>query len=117
MRTLLGGLFIAGAVVLAICVLAPKRKRAEEPPPLPASPKAAETTEGKAPVPKPARNFSIKRTKSEVGYVYWILEGYGRYKCFILCDTWEEAVATAKTRLEEIDGVESEAPVTASALA
>jgi hypothetical protein len=53
-----------------------------------------------------ARNFSIKRTKSEVGYVYWILEGYGKYKCFILCDSWDEAVEQAKAKLAEIDGAE-----------
>ncbi len=46
------------------------------------------------------RQFSIKRTKSEVGYVYWILEGHGKYKCFVLCDTWEEAMEQAKTRLD-----------------
>jgi hypothetical protein len=48
---------------------------------------------------KTERHFSIKRTKSEVGYVYWILEGYGKYKCFVLCDSWDEAVAQAKARL------------------
>ncbi len=46
------------------------------------------------------RQFSIKRTKSEVGYVYWILEGYGKHKCFVLCDTWEEAMEQAKHRLD-----------------
>jgi hypothetical protein len=46
------------------------------------------------------RQFSIKRTKSEVGYVYWILEGFGKHKCFVLCDTWEEAMEQAKTRLD-----------------
>jgi hypothetical protein len=46
------------------------------------------------------RQFSIKRTKSEVGYVYWILEGYGKHKCFVLCDTWEEAMEQAKARLD-----------------
>ena len=49
---------------------------------------------------KADRQFSIKRTKSEVGYVYWILEGYGKHKCFVLCDTWEEAMEQAKTRLD-----------------
>ncbi len=48
---------------------------------------------------KTERHFSIKRTKSEVGYVYWILEGYGKYKCFVLCDSWDEAVAQAKAKL------------------
>jgi hypothetical protein len=46
------------------------------------------------------RQFSIKRTKSEVGYVYWILEGYGKHKCFVLCDSWEEAMEQAKSRLD-----------------
>jgi hypothetical protein len=46
------------------------------------------------------RQFSIKRTKSEVGYVYWILEGFGKHKCFVLCDTWEEAMEQAKARLD-----------------
>lgn len=46
------------------------------------------------------RQFSIKRTKSEVGYVYWILEGYGKHKCFVLCDTWEEAMEQVKNRLD-----------------
>jgi len=67
----------------------------------------------KAPSPssmmRPAQNradrqFSIKRTKSEVGYVYWILEGYGKHKCFVLCDTWEEAMEQAKTRLDSDSG-------------
>lgn len=53
----------------------------------------------------PERNFSIKRTKSEVGYVYWILEGYGKYKCFILCDSWDEAVTQAKSKMAEIDAL------------
>jgi hypothetical protein len=46
------------------------------------------------------RQFSIKRTKSELGYVYWILEGYGKHKCFVLCDTWEEAMEQAQSRLD-----------------
>jgi hypothetical protein len=46
------------------------------------------------------RQFSIKRTRSEVGYVYWILEGFGKHKCFVLCDTWEEAMEQAKNRLD-----------------
>jgi hypothetical protein len=46
-----------------------------------------------------ARCFSIKRTKSEVGYTFWILEGFGRHKCFVLCDTWQEAIDEANRRL------------------
>jgi hypothetical protein len=46
------------------------------------------------------RSFSIKRTKSEIGYVYWILQGYGKHKCFVLCDSWQEAIDEARLRLQ-----------------
>jgi hypothetical protein len=61
------------------------------------TPKLAGTNLSK---PPSDRQFSIKRTKSEVGYVYWVLEGYGRHKCFVLCDSWEEAMEQAKARLD-----------------
>jgi hypothetical protein len=52
--------------------------------------------------PKPTeRPFHIRRTKSEVGYVYWILEGRGKHKCYVLCDSWQEAVAEANRRLQD----------------
>ena len=128
MKSLFGGLLIAaGIAVLAVGVLAgvevllanpnrrPRRSKdvseledkssiAHSP-----APPVAETkpVEASPLVPKKdtERNFSIKRTKSEVGYVYWILEGYGKYKCFILCDSWDEAVAQAQAKMAEIDGV------------
>jgi hypothetical protein len=50
------------------------------------------------------RNFSIRRTKSELGYVYWVLQGFGKYSCYTLYDSWEEAIEGAKARIEEIDG-------------
>ena len=49
-----------------------------------------------------ARCFSIKRTKSELGYTFWILQGFGHYKCFILCDTWQEAIDEANRRLRAV---------------
>ncbi len=64
-------------------------------------PKALPTTPVfRSPLHRSDRQFSIKRTKSEVGYVYWILEGFGKHKCFVLCDSWEEAMEQAKTRLD-----------------
>lgn len=51
---------------------------------------------------QPARCFSIKRTKSELGYTFWILQGFGRHKCFILCDTWQEAIEEANQRLRGV---------------
>jgi len=127
MKSLFGGLLIAaGVAVLAVGVLAgaevllqnssrrPRRRGQAEENKTPAMPEAATRPEvpaeaalALAPKKDAARNFSIKRTKSEVGYVYWILEGYGKYKCFILCDTWEEAVEQAKAKLAEADGAEA----------
>jgi hypothetical protein len=52
----------------------------------------------------PARKrdyFSIRRTKSELGYVYWVLHGYGEFQCFVLYDTWREAVEEALRRVSE----------------
>jgi hypothetical protein len=44
--------------------------------------------------------FEIKRTKSDVGYTYWVLHGFGRYSCFALFDTWREAMDEAVLRLQ-----------------
>lgn len=50
--------------------------------------------------PRPAvRCFRIKRTKSELGFTFWILEGLGKHKCFVLFDTWREAMDEACRRL------------------
>jgi hypothetical protein len=128
MRRLIGGLLVtAGAMVLAVGILVTvelllassdrqRRRRKSEfggtakvPAPPPEREEATEDKTAASPallaVPAKAgqRNFTIKRTKSEVGYVYWILEGHGRYKCFVLCDTWEEAVAQATARAAEVD--------------
>ena len=120
MKRVLNGLCIAaGATVLAVGVLVvletllSKRPKRNQPLPEPApKPPASELVKQKA-----ERNFTIKRTKSEVGFVYWILEGYGRYKCFILCDTWDEAIAQAKARTTEVDGAEISELTAASVLA
>jgi hypothetical protein len=45
--------------------------------------------------------FSIRRTKSEFGYVYWVLQGFGEFQCFVLYDTWREAMDEAYRRVSE----------------
>jgi hypothetical protein len=50
-------------------------------------------------VPARPLAFSIRRTRSEVGYTYWILQGFGKHKCYLLCDTWQEAIDEANVRL------------------
>jgi hypothetical protein len=48
---------------------------------------------------KPERCFRIRRTKLDADYVYWVVEGLGRHKCFVLCDTWQDAIDEANRRL------------------
>jgi hypothetical protein len=43
--------------------------------------------------------FHIRQTRSELGYVYWVAQGFGRYRCFLLLDTWEEAIQEALRRM------------------
>ncbi len=48
---------------------------------------------------KTRRNyFSIRRTKSELGYVFWVLHGHGEFQCFVLFDSWREAIEEAIRR-------------------
>ncbi len=103
-KGIVGGLLMAtGALVLAAGVvglivvverLLDNRERDRDKEPRPSSPETAPLAR-----PKAQPHFSIKRTKSEVGYIYWILEGHGKYKCFVLCDSWEEAIEQAKSRM------------------
>ncbi len=44
--------------------------------------------------------FKISRTQSELGYTYWVLQGFGRFRSFALFDTWQEAVEEAARRTE-----------------
>ena len=43
--------------------------------------------------------FSIRQTKSEFGYTYWVVQGHGVYASFELFDTWPEAMAAVEARL------------------
>ena len=57
-----------------------------------------------AAVPSPAIEqrvhfFTVKQTKSELGYTYWVLQGHGRYASFELFDTWSEAISAAEAHL------------------
>jgi hypothetical protein len=60
--------------------------------------------------------FSIRRTKSELGYVYWVLQGHGAFQCFVLFDSWREAIDEAVRRVLAFSAKspsDSHVPVTA----
>ena len=56
----------------------------------------------------PREHFRISRVRSNTGPQQWTLEGHGRYQCFLLFDTWAQAVEQATFRLEHLnaDGAE-----------
>ncbi len=58
------------------------------------------------PLPRAARvdYFQIRRTRSEVGYTFWVLRGFGKYRGFTLFDTWQEAIDDAGRRISAPDG-------------
>lgn len=43
--------------------------------------------------------FSIRRTKSDLGFTYWVLQGHGYFVSFALFDTWREAIDEANLRV------------------
>ncbi len=57
----------------------------------------------------PHRLFAIRRTKSDLGYTYWVLQGFDSCKCFHLFDTWQEAMdeATFRLRVNQSSGSSS----------
>ena len=52
-------------------------------------------------MPRTLNRFTIRRTQSELGYTYWVLQGHGEYTAFALFDTWREAMDEAQRRLKQ----------------
>ena len=50
-------------------------------------------------MPKPLDRFSIRQTRSELGYTYWVLQGFGKFRGFTLFDTWQEAIDEVQRRV------------------
>ena len=53
-------------------------------------------------IPAPGRThyFQIRRTQSDLGCAYWVLQGFGKFRCYELYDTWREASDEAHRRFE-----------------
>ncbi len=50
-------------------------------------------------VPPSRDRFRIYRSESELGFVYWVLQGRGSFDCFALFDSWEQAMQEAERRI------------------
>ena len=48
--------------------------------------------------PRTSDRFSVRRTQSDLGYTYWVVQGHGKYRGFALFDTWPEAIAEVLRR-------------------
>lgn len=74
-------------------LLAPSRQKPPDPSLPFNSPEAARKSRTRV------NYFAIRQTRSEIGLVYWVLQGFGCYQSFTLFDTWQEAVEEANRRL------------------
>lgn len=60
-----------------------------------------------APLPQTPRRgpdahcFRISQTRSDLGYVYWVAQGFGCYRSFALFDTWAEAMEHVNSVLRQ----------------
>jgi len=80
-------------------------------------PRAVSQVKRKRPgMPMALDRFSIRRTKSELGYTYWVLQGYGTYNGFTLFDTWQEAIDEVQRRTSHFPAVEELAMSSAGAV-
>ena len=52
--------------------------------------------------------IQIRRTRSELGYTYWVLHGFGRYQGFALFDTWQEAIDESLSRIRSAGVLEEQ---------
>lgn len=46
--------------------------------------------------------FEITRSRSKDAKRKWVLQGFGRYQCFLLFDTWQDAMDQATFRIESL---------------
>ena len=91
---LLRGFFIASGALLCMAGAVALSKRRNRP-------MSAKTTPAHS-QSKRSDFFSLTRSRSKDPCPKWVLQGYGRYTCFLLFDSWEEAMRQANFRLEKL---------------
>jgi hypothetical protein len=94
------GLWLLGGVAVVLgtverLLAVPQKHRPEALRPVPGCPAAF------MPSSTAARSdfFTIKRTQSDIGLTFWVLQGHGVYASFELFDTWAEAIQRVNQRL------------------
>jgi hypothetical protein len=90
---LLGGVAaVLGTVERLLAVTEKRRPEALNPAPAPSA---------FTPSPTIVRSdfFTVKRTQSDLGLTFWVLQGHGVYASFELFDTWAEAIQRVNQRL------------------
>ncbi len=98
-----GGLvLVAGAIGVLTGVEHLMSAPGKKPKPQVAKPKPVFIQEqSPAPIALPRTDyFDIRRTKFALSYTYWVLQGHGKHSCFVLLDTWREAMDEAALRLK-----------------
>lgn len=101
---LAGRMLVAGTigVLTGVECLMSTRPRASRPKPVRSPAPRIDVNVSAPMVASRADYLKIYRTKSELGYTYWVLQGFGCYKCFVLFDSWREATADAANRVREM---------------
>lgn len=85
---------VAALVTAVIRLLPPRTERQKEATPVPRS-------ESNPAVARSARvdYFTVRRSTSDIGYSYWVVQGHGCFSSFALFDTWREAIEAVNERL------------------
>jgi hypothetical protein len=86
---------VAGAIGVLTGVEHLLSTRTTKPAPVPSAPPAEEPVLAS----KSRACFKISQTRSELGYVYWVLHHYGANPSYALFDTWQEAMDEAARRI------------------
>lgn len=111
-----GILLLGGAAAVLSGV---ERLLSTRPPDASVASQRSETRDFVLPVLKREDRFRVYKSQTDLGYAYWVLQGFGSFECFALFDSWEQAMQEAERRvavalrLARVDASSQERPVLA----
>ncbi|HEX4750565.1 MAG TPA: hypothetical protein VH302_13555 [Bryobacteraceae bacterium] len=91
-RTLVAG--VVGILTGVQCLLSSREVK----PPV-AAPGSQPAPVGADVPPAPKPRIKISQTRSELGYVYWVVREFGANPSYALFDTWQEAITEVAQRM------------------